>query len=307
MWNLRSSGVDPRLARQQQLQEASTKAEGKLRTANVLFSDLKQMLRFALARDIIDRNPLETVLERDVGGTAVERDRVLSQDELRTLAASCASAALNPRSVEAIWFTLATGVRAGELMGAIWSADNHRLDDLRAIADAGGVKLGVIDTEARTWHLYETKNQRDHTIHLSDFAMARVAKLRELRVVDEQGKPCPWVFPSAKADGPVCVKSFGKQLADRQRPADKRLSHRAKDTTALLLPGGRWTAHDLRRTAATLMAELGISGDVIDECLNHIIENKVRRVYIRNRREDAQAVAFDALGKLLGEIVGGRI
>jgi len=55
------------------------KSEGKLRTANVLLADLKQMLRFALARDLLDRNPLETVLKRDVGGASVERDRVLSR------------------------------------------------------------------------------------------------------------------------------------------------------------------------------------------------------------------------------------
>ena len=81
------------------------------------------------------------------------------------------------------------------------------------------------------------------------------------------------------------------------------MTGRSRNTTALLLPGGRWTAHDLRRTAATLMAEIGTNGDVIDECLNHIIESKVRRVYIRNRREEAQAVAFDALGAVLTAIV----
>lgn len=49
----------------------SAKAEGKLRTANVLLSDLKQMFRFALARDIVQRNPLDTVNKREVGGPSV--------------------------------------------------------------------------------------------------------------------------------------------------------------------------------------------------------------------------------------------
>ena len=62
------------------------KREGKLRTANVLLADLKQMFRFALARDVVMRNPLETVLKRDVGGASVERDRVLSTTELASLA-----------------------------------------------------------------------------------------------------------------------------------------------------------------------------------------------------------------------------
>jgi hypothetical protein len=65
------------------------------------------------------------------------------------------------------------------------------------------------------------------------------------------------------------------------------------------MPGGRWTAHDLQRTAATLMASLGISGDVIDEWLNHKIESRVRRTYIRDRRSAAQAEAFDVFGSHL--------
>ena len=70
-----------------------------------------------------------------------------------------------------------------------------------------------------------------------------------------------------------------------------------------MLPGGRWTAHDLRRTAATMMAQLGVSNDVIDECLNHIIASRVSRVYIRDRRLAEQAKAFDLLGKKLSEII----
>lgn len=107
----------------------------------------------------------------------------------------------------------------------------------------------------------------------------------------------PWVFPNSAGKGAVCVKSFGKQLADRQRTPDRRMKHRAKNTDSLSLPGGRWTAHDLRRTAATLMAHQGVSTDVIDECLNHMLESRVSRVYIRDRREAEQARAFDALGE----------
>lgn len=47
------------------------------------------------------------------------------------------------------------------------------------------------------------------------------------------------------------------------------------------------------------MASLGIIGDVIDECLNHMIESRMRRTYIRDRRTVDEARAFDALGKLL--------
>ena len=81
------------------------------------------------------------------------------------------------------------------------------------------------------------------------------------------------------------------------------MKNRAINTESLMLPGGRWTAHDLRRTAATMMAQLGVSNDVIDECLNHIIASRVSRVYIRDRRLAEQAKAFDLLGKKLSEII----
>ena len=61
----------------------------------------------------------------------------------------------------------------------------------------------------------DTKNQREHTIHLSDFAMRQLAILTGLRELDKKGKPVPWVFPATGRTKAVCIKSFGKQLADR--------------------------------------------------------------------------------------------
>jgi integrase len=279
----------------------AAKAEGKLRTANVLLGDLKQMFRFALARDLVQRNPLETVTKRDVGGPSVERDRVLSHDEIRALARALPSANLHVRTTAALWLLLSTMCRVGELMGAVWNDPGLSLRQLRSIAETHAVKLGVVDPKARTWHLIETKNQRAHTIHLSNFALHQFDLLCSVREAGRQpgDPPLPWVFPDSSGTGPVSVKSFGKQMADRQRTPDRRLANRTKATESLMLQGGRWTGHDLRRTGATLMAELGISGDVIDECLNHIIESRVRRIYIRDRREADQVRAFDALGARL--------
>jgi len=283
----------------------AAKAEGKLRTANVLLTDLKQMFRFALTRDLILRNPLDTVSKRDVGGTPVERDRVLSVDELRMLAKALPSSNLQPRFVYATWIILSTGVRVGELLGAVWSDTHRKPGELKPAADKSDVKLGFVDLARRTWHLPETKNQRDHTIHLSNFALAQFKQLAELRE-SEPGDPSQgvaWVFPNITATGPVGSKALGKQLSDRQREPSRRLQGRTKATSALVLPGGRWTAHDLRRTTATMMANMGISGDVIDECLNHMIENRVRRTYIHDRRFTAQQKAFEMLGKRLNSLL----
>jgi len=163
-----------------------------------------------------------------------------------------------------------------------------------------------VDLTRRTWYLPETKNQRDHTIHLSELALEQFEALQQLREADPDGNPTPWVFPNAAVTGPVDIKTFGKQLADRQRIAERPMVGRTSATSALVLSGGRWTAHDLRRTAATQMARLGVSTDVIDECLNHKLQSRVARIYVRDRRVAEQARAFETLGRRLRELFDVR-
>jgi integrase len=263
-------------------------AEGAHRAANMLLTDLRQMFRFGLDREIVRINPLGGILKKHVGGKETERSRVLSEDEIRTLAVAVLSA-LPPRSTCTVWLILATACRIGEATGARWE---H------------------IDLARRTWHLPQTKNQRDHTIHLSDFAMAQLKALADLRDAEhrargEPSEPSPWVIPGRDWSRAGSPKALAKQLGDRQRAAERRLSGRAKTTSALMLPGGQWTPHDLRRTAATLLAGLGFGQDVIDECLNHKIQSKSARTYIRDRRRAEQARAFEALGAKLLELTTG--
>jgi integrase len=289
-------------------------AAGKMRTANVLLADLKQMFDFAAERDVIQVSPLAGTKKGKIGGASVARERALTEAEIKLLAGMLPAARMQERSAIAIWLVLATGVRVGELMGAVWAdalPDGHnaakvRQDTLRGMAETEGVKLGIVG--AKTWYMPDTKNQRDHTVHLSAFALAQFQKLAALREVErdgEGGRLSPWVFPATDNRKPVCVKSFGKQLADRQREPDARMMNRTKATKALTLPGGKWTAHDLRRTAATLMARLGLPSDTINECLNHKQSDPMARVYIQDRREDDQARAFDALGARLAGLTGG--
>jgi integrase len=262
------------------------KAGGQLRTANALLAALKQMFRFALVREIIDRNPLDTVTKADVGGKEAERERVLTTDELRSLVGALPFAGMGPRSVAAVWLILATACRVGEAMAARWED---------------------VDLQDNTWHLPDTKNERPHTIHLSAFAQQQFAALQGLREVTSDGALSPWVFPATDNRNHVDIKTFGKQLADRQREPAARMSGRSKNTRALMLAGGKWTAHDLRRTAATLMAGAGVSTDTIDECLNHKLQSKVARVYIKDRRLPEQARAFDLLGAKLLRTISGEV
>ena len=66
--------------------------------------------------------------------------------------------------------------------------------------------------------------------------------------------------------------------------------------------GGKWTPHDLR-TGATLMGNLKIQPDVIEKYLNHTEENKVKRIYQRQKLEAEQAEAWRVLGDRLNLLV----
>lgn len=301
------------------------KTAGKRRTANVLLADLKQMFNFAAVRDIVPVNPLAAVRREHAGGKDGERKRHLSEDELRALPGVLSAAGLTGTSEAAVWLILATACRVGEAMAARWE---H------------------VDLDARTWLIPDTKNQHPHLVHLNDFAVRQFWRLWELdaeRVAiarrefnsetrrtlrKDEGLPLAeakeraaevdfsayaatqrseWVFPNARNTGPVCVKSFGKQLADRQRdkPPMKR---RAASTGALALPGGKWTPHDLRRTAATILGEAGALVDDIELVLNHTLagRSKVAGVYIRGDRRARLVPAFELLGRELQRILDAR-
>jgi integrase len=57
--------------------------------------------------------------------------------------------------------------------------------------------------------------------------------------------------------------------------------------------------HDLRRTAATMMVQLGVLPDVVEKCLNHTEPNKLKRIYQRASYEGPMRDAWRLLGDRL--------
>lgn len=265
---------------------------GTLRTANVVLSDLKQFFSFALDREVINANPTATLTKKKHGGGEdVKRKRFLTEDEIRNLAKKLPDSGLAKRTAIAVKLQLATICRIEELVSARW--ENVHISD---------------DGKERYWYLPETKNQRDHTIHLSDFAIEQFTALKELREAskDDSKKKSPWVFPNTKGTSSLNQKTVNKQLADRQRSSDKPMKRRTTQMDALMLEGGRWKPHDLRRTGATMMARMGFSLEVIHECQNHLQTDEMAQVYIQDRRINEQRLAFNALGERLETLFKGR-
>lgn len=246
---------------------------GVNRMAKVVFSLIRQMFRFAVARDLLQIDPTASISKTSIGGSNVERNRILSEDEIKELAEKLPEANMKETSIIAIWITLATCCRIGGILKAQWTHIHW------------GKKIWEIPAE-------HSKNGKEHTIFLSGFAFEQFQKLYAITGENE------WCFPTTRKSSCVCPKTITKQVADRQR-SDGPLSNRSQQTNALSLSKGIWKPHDLRRTGATLMTSLGVLPEVAERCLNHTEENKVKRIYQRYGYEPEMKQAWEKLGDYL--------
>jgi hypothetical protein len=115
--------------------------------------------------------------------------------------------------------------------------------------------------------------------------------LAEIPAIGHRG----WVFTT---DGERPIAGFSKF----KRQFDEHvLSERIKQN-ADAKPFARWTTHDLRRTARSLMSRAGVSPDHAERALGHVIGG-VRATYDRHAFEAEKAAAFGALATLVAHIL----
>jgi integrase len=249
----------------------------KARNSNIqarhVFGDLRQLFGFALMRDHVSRNPTEGLKKAKIANKGQgERDRVLSESELIELFKKLPDSGLQQTSICAILIQISTLTRIGEILAASWCD---------------------IDFARRRWTLPDTKNGRKHTVHLNDLALQQFQTLRQLTGLSV------WVFPNLQLTGPVDSRAVSKQVCDRQRGDAGAFPGRSKQTDSLRLQGGNWRPHDLRRTGATMLAELGAMPEVIERCLNHTEPSKIRKIYQRAQYEGPMRDAWNLLGERL--------
>lgn len=268
-------------------------ARGVTRMAKLIFALMRQMFRFAVDRDIIEFEPSASIRKAKIGGKDTERERVLTEEEIKVLVKQIGDAGLLDSTEAAIWIALSTCCRIGELLAARWE---H------------------VDFEKRTWWIppSASKNGKEHTVYFSDFTLrqflmlnfAASEQLIKRKKTDHTAKLIPWIYPNRHSNGGVCSKTVTKQLGDRQRPGLKPMKGRAKaeKSSALALIGGRWGPHDLRRTGATMMVMLGVLPEVAERCLNHTEQNRVKRIYQRHSYENEMREAWHILGKRLDQL-----
>ena len=198
-----------------------------------------------------------------------------------------ANISTTPYAKDALKLILATACRPGEILGVNWQWINYR---------------------ARLLRLPHTKNRLPFDVPLSDYALSLIKHLADLRQGD-------WLIPqSSNPDKPLRIDNLSGMLRDRQlaNSGEGRIKGRTKsESTLFLLPSGPWTPHDLRRTAATRLRELGIEPHVIEGVLHHV-PSRLVRTYQTYDDLPARRRALDLLGTALarlerGEDVGAEI
>ena len=150
-------------------------------------------------------------------------------------------------------------------------------------AEIGKMEWTELELDSDTLNLpgSRTKNGKAHTVHLSDLAMEIIQDLPRIN-------RSKYVF-TTNGTSPFTSYNYAKQRIQR-------------------VMGGTsdWRPHDLRRTATTLMAELGVAHHVADKVLNHTAGKitGVAATYNRYEYLSERKAALDALSRFIATLIG---
>ena len=202
------------------------------RRANRYLALIKKLFNWCAERGYVETSPAANIKPL---AKEVSRDRVLSDDELRLVWRCCE--AIGWPFGPLFQLLILTAQRLGEVSLMRWRE---------------------LDLDNGMWSLpSETvKNGVANEVSLSPTA---VAILSSLPNVGQHG----FVFPALNGSAnPVSGFSRAKRRLDKEIAAAL-----VKADHPLIPP---WILHDLRRTAASRMAQLGIAPHVIEKVLNHV-------------------------------------
>ena len=245
--------------------------------ANRLQAYISMLLAWGVTCEWLDANPAYRLRKKKEQA----RTRVLSADELKTLWQY-----LDGDSAMVLSRGLATGPTI-----TMPPESGRTIKDVFKVLVLCGQRLGEtsrmawadVDLEAGKWIIpgSETKNGREHTVPLATPVTDLLTRRQTAATSDA-------VFPS-RAGSESSILVWTKRAA-------------ASIATATKIS---FTAHDLRRTVATGLGELGISGDVIGLVLNHAKTGVTGRHYDHSQREMAKREALTRWAAHVQALVSG--
>jgi integrase len=247
---------------------------------NRLRASLSTFFVWAMKEGKIEHNPVISTNRAE----ETERDRMLSEPELREI---WAALPLDDYG-HIVKLLLLTGQRRDEIAGLRWSEIDFERGSIVLPGAKSKTRSFIVNPSART------KNKLEHEIPISE-PVAEILKARK-RVADRD-----LVFGEGKGGfqgWSNCKEALDARLLEaRQRVLGKKAK-----------PLPHWRLHDLRRTAATMMAEkLGVLPHVIEAVLNHISGHKSgvagvynRATYPQEKRRALDMWAVHVMSLILG-------
>ncbi len=251
------------------------------RTANYSHHVLRRIYNFGIREELVEINPAEFQMLFKFKS----RDRVLSEAEIRLLwetwevARFGAKLGVSEPTAIALQLCLATLQRAGEI---------------------SGMHTDELDWATNSWTIpsHRSKNRRAHHVPLS--GLSRRLVVRALALATAADLPADLNAPLPKAiaayRGPVFPAASG------DRPVERHVISRAMNRVCEKLGIEDATAHDLRRTGASMMASerCGVRGEVIARILNHTpLGSPVTQVYNRYDYAAEKRAALELWGETI--------
>lgn len=243
--------------------------------ARQCLSMVRKVLEYCVDREQIEDNPASSLTPAKIKtGPATPRDRHLKLTELRALwdaVSDEANSRLSLPVANAIKLLIMTGARRSEVVGMRWD-----------------------EIKGDTWTLpaSRTKSRRKHDVHLCSLTHDILNQQRELSDGD-------FVFSALNnAERPLHPDSISTAVARLQGRSRKK--HDEDAPLYELLP---FTAHDLRRTVATLWTETLLADPLlVDSMLAHSPPTLLG-TYNKSKRYEAQADIWSRWGQMVSEMI----
>jgi len=229
---------------------------------------LSRLFNWYASRSDDFRSPIVRGMAR-VNPKERARDRILSDDELRM-----------------VW-------RTAESFSNVYS---HLLRFILLTAtrrrEASNMNRSELSRDGTEWTIpaKRYKSKLDHVVLLSKLAQKVLA---QVPVMGTKG----WVFTT---DGTVPISGFSKF----KKAFDARVLAELRKVDPEAEPLPKWTTHDLRRTARTLMARAGVNAEHAERALGHVIGG-VQGVYNKYEYRDEKRAAFEAVALQIERVLAG--
>jgi integrase len=246
-----------------QIKERAVIRGGRGTQANRVLAIIRKMFNFAISRSILEHSPCVQI---EAPAKEKRRDRVLTEPEIKKFWKGLDKAKMAEQTRLILKLILLTAQRKGEIIL---------------------IEKTEIDKKLNWWTQPgdKTKNGYPHKVWLTPISKSIVKRAMEL------SGDSKWLFPSFHGDGHITAQSIDHAVRDNRKDNPSR-------NTSDVFGIPHFTPHDLRRTAATSIAGLGVSRFVLKKILNHA-DQDVTGVYDRHSYDKEKRLALEGWSRKL--------